>query len=48
MGGNGKDDYDVRYSDIKREQVKVSELLRAARESFRESDTVGEVMELFA
>ena len=48
LGGSGKDDYDVRYADIKRDQVKVSELLRAARESFKESDTVGEVSELFA
>lgn len=48
LGGSGKEEYDVRYADIKRREIKVSDLLRAAKESFKESDTVGEVTELFA
>lgn len=41
-------EYDIRRTDVRASVSKVSDLLRAAKLSFQESDTVGEVSELFA
>lgn len=48
LGSAGHDDYDYRRPEIHTGTSKVSQLLREAKLSFHEADTVGHVSELFS